>query len=98
MHDEVLRRYYGCGLVLPQLLDGLTVLDLVAGRDVYALSQLVGEQGRVIGGYDREQLIRRAVMKIFIAGYFVTLIVMCNSCMAISSGCMSLSWLMRVSM
>lgn len=51
VHDEVLRRYYGCGLVLPQLLDGLTVLDLGcgAGRDVYALSQLVGEQGRVIG-------------------------------------------------
>lgn len=51
VHDEVLRRYYGCGLVLPQLLDSLTVLDLGcgAGRDVYALSQLVGEQGRVIG-------------------------------------------------
>ena len=28
VHDEVLRRYYGCGLVLPQLLGGLTVLDL----------------------------------------------------------------------
>lgn len=51
VHDEVLSRYYGCGLVLPQLLDGLTVLDLGcgAGRDVYVLSQLVGEQGQVIG-------------------------------------------------
>lgn len=51
VHDEALSRYYGCGLVLPQLLDGLTVLDLGcgAGRDVYVLSQLVGEQGQVIG-------------------------------------------------
>jgi Methylase involved in ubiquinone/menaquinone biosynthesis len=51
VHDEVLARYYGCGLVLPESLDGLTVLDLGcgAGRDVYVLSKLVGEQGRVIG-------------------------------------------------
>lgn len=51
VHDEVLSRYYGCGLVLPEQLAGLTVLDLGcgAGRDVYVLSQLVGEQGRVIG-------------------------------------------------
>lgn len=51
VHDEVLMRYYGCGLVLPELLDGLTILDLGcgAGRDVYVLSKLVGEQGRVIG-------------------------------------------------
>ena len=47
VHDEVLTRYYGCGLVLPELLDGLTILDLGcgAGRDVYVLSQLVGERG-----------------------------------------------------
>jgi len=51
VHDEVLTRYYGCGLVLPELLEGLTVLDLGcgAGRDVYVLSQLVGEKGQVIG-------------------------------------------------
>ncbi len=51
VHDEVLTRYYGCGLVLPELLDGLTILDLGcgAGRDVYVLSQLVGEKGQVIG-------------------------------------------------
>ncbi|MDN5751926.1 MAG: methyltransferase domain-containing protein [Nitrosospira sp.] len=51
LHDEVLSRYYGCGLVLPELLEGLTVLDLGcgAGRDVYVLSRLVGEHGRVIG-------------------------------------------------
>ncbi|MGZ0019306.1 methyltransferase domain-containing protein [Nitrosomonas sp. wSCUT-2] len=51
VHTEVLARYYGCGLVLPELLEGLTILDLGcgAGRDVYVLSQLVGEKGQVIG-------------------------------------------------
>lgn len=51
VHEEVLNRYYGCGLVLPQQLEGLTVLDLGcgAGRDVYVLSQLVGKKGQVIG-------------------------------------------------
>ncbi|MBI2567626.1 MAG: methyltransferase domain-containing protein [Candidatus Schekmanbacteria bacterium] len=51
IHPEVLSRYYGCGLVLPPLLQGCRILDLGcgAGRDVYALSQLAGEQGRVVG-------------------------------------------------
>ena len=51
IHSEVLTRYYGCGLVLPELLEDLSVLDLGcgAGRDVYVLSKLVGENGRVIG-------------------------------------------------
>ncbi len=51
VHDEVLTRYYGCGLVLPELLEGARVLDLGsgAGRDVYALSALVGAAGEVVG-------------------------------------------------
>ncbi|MFQ5635685.1 MAG: methyltransferase domain-containing protein [Gammaproteobacteria bacterium] len=51
IHDEVLSRYYGCGLVLPEVLDGAQVLDLGcgAGRDVYVLAQLVGAGGRVVG-------------------------------------------------
>ncbi|GHA05426.1 methyltransferase [Arenicella chitinivorans] len=51
VHDEVLVRYYGCGLVLPEELDGARILDLGsgAGRDVYALSALVGAQGQVVG-------------------------------------------------
>ena len=51
VHDEVLMRYYGCGLVLPEHLDGTRILDLGsgAGRDVYALSALVGESGEVVG-------------------------------------------------
>lgn len=51
IHPEVLERYYGCGLVCPSELRGCRVLDLGcgSGRDVYALSQLVGPTGRVIG-------------------------------------------------
>jgi arsenite methyltransferase len=51
IHDDVMARYYGCGLALPEALAGLCVLDLGcgAGRDVYLLSKLVGEQGHVTG-------------------------------------------------
>jgi SAM-dependent methyltransferase len=51
VHAEVRARYYGCGLVLPELLEGLAILDLGcgAGRDVYVLAQLVGEKGRIVG-------------------------------------------------
>lgn len=51
IHPEVLARYYGCGLVCPPLLEGCRVLDLGcgSGRDVYALSQLVGKSGFVVG-------------------------------------------------
>lgn len=51
IHPEVLSRYYGCGLVCPPLLDGCRVLDLGcgSGRDVYALAQLVGPRGEVVG-------------------------------------------------
>ena len=51
VHDDVATRYYGCGLAIPAALEGLSVLDLGsgAGRDVYVLSQLVGESGSVTG-------------------------------------------------
>lgn len=51
IHPEVLSRYYGCGLVCPPLLEGCRVLDLGSGsgRDVYALAQLVGPDGLVVG-------------------------------------------------
>lgn len=51
IHPEVRQRYYGCGLVAPAELQGLRVLDLGsgAGQDCYLLSQLVGEQGCVVG-------------------------------------------------
>ena len=51
IHPEVLSRYYGCGLVCPSELKGCRVLDLGSGsgRDVYAISQLVGADGEVVG-------------------------------------------------
>lgn len=44
-------RYYGCGLVMPESLEGCKILDLGSGsgRDCYMLSQLVGEKGHVTG-------------------------------------------------
>ena len=51
IHEEVLTKYYGCGLVMPEGLEGARVLDLGcgSGRDVYALSQIVGASGEVVG-------------------------------------------------
>ncbi len=51
IHEEVHSRYYGCGLVAPQSLTGLRILDLGSGsgRDAYTLSALVGEHGSVVG-------------------------------------------------
>jgi ubiquinone/menaquinone biosynthesis C-methylase UbiE len=51
IHDEVMAKYYGCGLVIPDHLEGLNILDLGSGsgRDVYIAAQLVGEKGSVTG-------------------------------------------------
>ncbi|PVZ64372.1 methyltransferase domain-containing protein [Pelagibaculum spongiae] len=51
VHDEVMTRYYGCGLVAPEQLKGCRILDLGSGsgRDCYVLAQLVGEEGEVVG-------------------------------------------------
>lgn len=51
IHEDVQNHYYGCGLVIPSDLEGLTAVDLGsgAGRDCYILSKLVGEKGHVIG-------------------------------------------------
>lgn len=51
MNNWWINRYYGCGLVFPPKLEGCKVLDLGsgAGRDVYILSSLVGDQGYVVG-------------------------------------------------
>jgi len=51
IHAEVLSRYYGCGLILPEALEGAQILDLGcgAGRDCYVLSRLAGARGRVVG-------------------------------------------------
>ncbi|KAJ8284927.1 hypothetical protein COCON_G00037770 [Conger conger] len=51
VHPDVTDKYYGCGLVVPDCLEGCRVLDLGSGsgRDVYMLSKLVGEKGHVTG-------------------------------------------------
>jgi arsenite methyltransferase len=51
VHDEVLAKYYGCGLVAPLALKDTRILDLGSGsgRDVYALAQLAGPGGEVVG-------------------------------------------------
>ena len=51
VHDEVLTKYYGCGLVAPPQLEGARILDLGSGsgRDAYVLAQLVGPAGSVVG-------------------------------------------------
>ena len=44
-------KYYGCGLCIPEGIEGCTVLDLGcgSGRDVFIASQLVGPTGHVFG-------------------------------------------------
>lgn len=51
VHPEVKARYYGCGLVVPQLIEGCHVLDLGSGsgQDAYLLAQMVGASGSVTG-------------------------------------------------
>ncbi len=51
IHDEVMAKYYGCGLTIPKDLEGLKVLDLGSGsgRDCYIASKFVGQNGHVVG-------------------------------------------------
>lgn len=54
IHENVLSTYYGCGLVMPDCLENMNVLDLGcgSGRDVYLLSQFVGCNGAKVIGVD----------------------------------------------
>ena len=47
VHEEVKKRYYGCGFIAPKSLEGMKILDLGcgSGQDVFVLAQLVGESG-----------------------------------------------------
>ena len=49
--SEPVSRYYGCGLVFPEAVEGCRVLDLGSGsgRDCFVLSKLVGPEGFVTG-------------------------------------------------
>jgi arsenite methyltransferase len=58
-HEEVVSKYYGCGPVFPEAVEGCHVLDLGSGsgRDCFVLSKLVGEKGYVTGvDMTKEQL------------------------------------------
>ncbi|XP_012684274.2 arsenite methyltransferase [Clupea harengus] len=59
VHPEVCKRFFGCGLIFPDKLEGCQVLDLGSGsgRDCYTLSKLVGEHGHVTGIDMTESLI-----------------------------------------
>ena len=48
LRPEVSNRYYGCGLVAPEKLEGL-YLGSGSGHDCFILSALVGETGEVLG-------------------------------------------------
>lgn len=51
IHPDVSSKYYGCGLVAPEKLEGMKILDLGSGsgQDCFVLSALVGEKGEVVG-------------------------------------------------
>ncbi|GJL92253.1 methyltransferase domain-containing protein [Hyphococcus sp.] len=51
IHLDVRARYYGCGLIAPLALEGARILDLGSGsgQDAYALAQLAGPSGEVVG-------------------------------------------------
>ena len=63
IHKDVLSSYYGCGLVMPDNLEGTKIIDLGCGtgRDVYLLSQFVGEDGMVIGIDMTDEQIEKAM-------------------------------------
>ncbi|MEO1330009.1 MAG: methyltransferase domain-containing protein [Pseudomonadota bacterium] len=66
LHEETRARYFGCGLVAPEGIEGARVLDLGcgAGRDVYLLAQMVGPDGFVTGvDMTAEQLEAAAAVK-----------------------------------
>ncbi|WP_027709893.1 methyltransferase domain-containing protein [Zooshikella ganghwensis] len=51
VHETVKNRYFGCGFIVPALINDCKVLDLGcgSGRDCYVLAHLVGEKGQVHG-------------------------------------------------
>jgi len=64
-----INRYYGCGLVFPEVLESTHVLDLGSGsgRDCFVLSKMVGEKGHVTGvDMTQEQVLNTMVIVFFI--------------------------------
>ena len=51
VHPEVREKFYGCGLIIPESIEGARILDLGSGsgRDSFILSALAGNKGKVVG-------------------------------------------------
>lgn len=51
VHEDIMSRAFGCATAYPEALVGAKILDLGSGcgRDCFVLSQLVGENGKVVG-------------------------------------------------
>lgn len=51
IHPEVNEKFYGCGLIIPEAIEGTHILDLGSGsgRDSFVLAALAGKTGRVVG-------------------------------------------------
>jgi arsenite methyltransferase len=44
IHEDIIKKFYGCGSPIPENVENCTILDLGcgSGRDVYLASALVG--------------------------------------------------------
>ena len=51
IHPKVNEKFYGCGLIVPEAIEGAHILDLGSGsgRDSFVLASLAGKKGRVVG-------------------------------------------------
>ncbi|CAG5129248.1 unnamed protein product [Candidula unifasciata] len=66
VHEDITNRTYGCATAYPEALDGAKVLDLGAGcgRDCFVLSNIVGEEGTVVGLDMTDELLQLARDKV----------------------------------
>ncbi|XP_025081299.1 arsenite methyltransferase-like [Pomacea canaliculata] len=66
LSDEIKKRYYGAGLIIPENLEGKRVLDIGCGSGslVFILSKLVGPTGYVVGMDISDKLIETAKSQI----------------------------------
>ncbi|XP_050394612.1 arsenite methyltransferase isoform X2 [Patella vulgata] len=62
VHPEITKRFYGCGVAVPEKLQGQNVLDLGcgSGRESFVISSLIGPNGHVTGIDMTEDLVKVA--------------------------------------
>ena len=76
-------RYYGCGLVFPEAVEGCRVLDLSSGsgRDCFVLTKLVGSEGFVTGvDMTQEQVCVCVCVRVCVCACVVSLCLYSNKC------------------